>query len=78
MPGTPLRRAVVVALSGERLVSTLVIALLLALAAVTGSWLESVVGSWNRTRLRPISNGTLNFLNTAAGALLMIAFLAIR
>jgi len=56
---------------------TLVAAMLLAVSAIAGSWLESVVGSWNRTRVRPLSNGTLNFLNTAVGALLMFALFRI-
>lgn len=48
----------------------------LALIAVTtaaflGSYLESIAGSWNRKRIRPVPNGALNFFNTAAGALLM-------
>jgi len=48
-----------------------VIVLLLTLCAFLGSYLESVIGSWNRKRMRPIPNGVLNFFNTAAGALLM-------
>ena len=44
---------------------------LVTLAAIGGSWLESVLGSWNRLRSEPIPNGALNFLNTAAGALLV-------
>ncbi len=59
--------------SGASARLTAVAALLLAVSAIAGSWLESVVGSWNRTRVRPLSNGTLNFLNTAVGALLMFA-----
>jgi uncharacterized protein (TIGR00297 family) len=46
-----------------------------ALAAIVASWLESVAGSWNRTRKSPVSNGTLNFMNTAAGAALLLGFL---
>jgi uncharacterized protein (TIGR00297 family) len=34
-----------------------------------GSYLESVVGAWNRKRAEPIPNGVLNFFNTAVGAL---------
>lgn len=41
-------------------------------SAFAGSWLESVVGSWNRNRVEPIRNGVLNFLNTAIGALLSV------
>jgi uncharacterized protein (TIGR00297 family) len=44
---------------------------LVTLAAIGGSWLESVAGSWNRLRSEPIPNGALNFFNTAAGALLV-------
>ena len=44
---------------------------LVTLAAIGGSWLESVAGSWNRLRTEPIPNGALNFFNTAAGALLV-------
>ena len=51
-------------------VAPMVIALV-ALSAFLGSYLESVVGSWNRKRIRPVPNGALNFFNTAAGALLM-------
>lgn len=44
--------------------------LTIALCAFAGSYLESLAGSWNRTQLRPIPNGVLNFFNTAAGAIL--------
>ncbi len=39
-------------------------------AAFLGSYLESIAGSWNRRHGGPISNGALNFFNTAAGACL--------
>jgi uncharacterized protein (TIGR00297 family) len=39
-------------------------------AAFVGSYLESIAGSWNRRHGGPISNGALNFFNTAAGAFL--------
>lgn len=42
-------------------------------AAILGSYLESVVGSWNRTRARSVPNGALNFFNTLAGALVAMA-----
>ena len=45
--------------------------LLLTLCAFAGSYLESVAGSWNRKRMKPVPNGVLNFFNTATGALLM-------
>ncbi|HKR65737.1 MAG TPA: DUF92 domain-containing protein [Thermoanaerobaculia bacterium] len=43
----------------------------LTLCAFLASYLESVAGSWNRTRTAPIPNGVLNFFNTAVGAVLM-------
>jgi uncharacterized protein (TIGR00297 family) len=45
----------------------------LTLAAFFGSYLESILGSWNRKQTRPIPNGVLNFFNTAAGAILFYA-----
>lgn len=54
--------------------SAIVAGSMIVVAAVVGSWLESVAGSWNRTRRVPVSNGTLNFLNTAVGAALMFGF----
>jgi len=44
---------------------------LLTFCAFLGSYLESIVGSWNRKSISPIPNGVLNFFNTAAGALLI-------
>lgn len=41
---------------------------IVSLAAITGSWLESVAGSWNRRQSEPITNGALNFFNTLVGA----------
>ena len=38
--------------------------------AMAGSYVESIVGTWNRTRSLGISNGALNFFNTAVGATL--------
>lgn len=40
----------------------------ITLAAVAGSYLESLIGNWNRKRAEPVPNGALNFLNTLAGA----------
>ncbi len=37
-------------------------------AAFLGSYLESILGSWNRRQQSPIPNGVLNFFNTLAGA----------
>ncbi|HUP44931.1 MAG TPA: DUF92 domain-containing protein [Thermoanaerobaculia bacterium] len=45
-------------------------AALIALAAFLGSYIESIVGSWNRTRSDRMPNGVLNFFNTAVGAML--------
>jgi uncharacterized protein (TIGR00297 family) len=44
---------------------------LVTASAFAGSYIESIAGSWNRKRIRPVPNGALNFFNTAAGALLM-------
>jgi uncharacterized protein (TIGR00297 family) len=41
------------------------------LAALIGSYVESVIGSWNRKSEKPIPNGTLNFMNTAVGAMVV-------
>jgi uncharacterized protein (TIGR00297 family) len=40
----------------------------ITLCAFLGSYVESILGSWNRSRGLGISNGALNFFNTAAGA----------
>ncbi len=44
---------------------------LITASAFAGSYIESIAGSWNRKRIRPVPNGALNFFNTATGALLM-------
>lgn len=62
------------ALSAEKVGPTAKLVIMIAGAAVLASWIESVAGSWNRTRPVRISNGTLNFMNTAVGAALMLAF----
>jgi len=46
---------------------------LMTLSAFAGSYVESLVGSWNRNRAEPVPNGALNFFNTAVGAALMLA-----
>jgi uncharacterized protein (TIGR00297 family) len=46
------------------------VVLVIAACAFLGSWLESILGSWNRKRGSPIANGTLNFANTMLGAFL--------
>ncbi|MDQ3283736.1 MAG: DUF92 domain-containing protein [Acidobacteriota bacterium] len=61
-----------VAFAGVRAASsTFAIMLTITLCAFVGSYLESIAGSWNRKRIKPIPNGVLNFFNTAAGALLL-------
>jgi uncharacterized protein (TIGR00297 family) len=40
------------------------------LCAFLGSYLESLVGNWNRRQAEPVPNGVLNFINTAVGAIL--------
>lgn len=45
---------------------------LITAAAFAGSYVESIAGSWNRTRAKPVPNGVLNFLNTVVGALVML------
>jgi uncharacterized protein (TIGR00297 family) len=42
----------------------------ITVCAFLGAYVESVVGSWNRKREKPIPYGTLNFLNTGLGAVL--------
>jgi len=44
--------------------------IVLTLCAFLGSYLESILGSWNRRHGSPIANGTLNFANTMFGAFL--------
>ncbi len=44
--------------------------LVLTLCAFVGSYVESILGSWNRRHGSPIANGALNFVNTALGAFL--------
>jgi uncharacterized protein (TIGR00297 family) len=71
--------AVVVAIVGVGLASRQVALIvpfavaIVSIAAVAGSLLESVVGSWNRTQSEPVPNGALNFFNTLAGALIAAA-----
>ena len=40
--------------------------------AFAGSYVESIVGSWNRKQVKKIPNGVLNFFNTLVGASLML------
>lgn len=46
------------------------VVLVITASAFLGSYLESIAGSWNRRNGGVISNGALNFFNTAAGAIL--------
>ena len=55
----------------------LVLLILLTLAAFAGSYLESLIGSWNRKQLRPISNGVMNFVNTVLGAAVFLVLLSL-
>ena len=51
--------------------SLLIAALLMTISGFSGSYLESILGNWNRKYERSLPNGLLNFFNTAVGALLM-------
>jgi uncharacterized protein (TIGR00297 family) len=62
-----------IAMSPEKLAATARLIVMITASAVVASWIESVVGSWNRSRPKKISNGTLNFMNTAVGAALLLA-----
>lgn len=46
--------------------------LTITVCAFLGSYIESIAGSWNRKRERPLPNGVLNFFNTAVGAILFV------
>ena len=52
--------------------------LVLVAAGTIGSYLESVIGSWNRKQATPVPNGVLNFVNTAIGASVVLLVSAIR
>jgi len=49
-------------------VRPLTLLILLTVSAFAGSYLESLIGSWNRKQLRAIPNGVMNFANTVLGA----------
>lgn len=55
---------------GSVVIDRTYVVLVLTACAFIGSWLESILGSWNRRHGSPIANGTLNFANTLAGAFL--------
>lgn len=57
--------------AAERFTPGAIVAILTG-AAIAGSYLESIAGSWNRTREARVPNGTLNFLNTLVGAGLVL------
>ncbi len=44
------------------------VVLVVTACAFLGSWIESILGSWNRRNGSPIANSTLNFANTMLGA----------
>lgn len=46
------------------------VVLVVTLCGFVGSYLESILGSWNRKAGSPVPNGTINFLNTLLGAML--------
>lgn len=48
------------------------------LAAVLGSYIESIAGSWNRKRMVRVPNTAMNFFNTLVGALLVIVAASFR
>ena len=58
--------------------SAVELTLWVTLAAVAGSYIESIVGSWNRKRINAVPNGVLNFFNTMVGAALMIVILTLQ
>lgn len=49
---------------------------IVTVSAVAAAYLESLLGSWNRTRAERIPNTLMNFLNTAAGALIAMGIYA--
>ncbi|MEO8216665.1 MAG: DUF92 domain-containing protein [Acidobacteriota bacterium] len=52
--------------------------LILTVAGIVGSYLESVIGSWNRRQREPIPNGVMNFMNTLFGsAVAVILWMAV-
>jgi uncharacterized protein (TIGR00297 family) len=55
---------------GSLVIDRTYVVLVLTACAFIGSWLESILGSWNRRHGSPIANGTLNFANTMVGAFL--------
>ena len=58
-------------------VEGLAIVPLIAGSAIAGSWIESLVGSWNRKRHPGVPNGALNFFNTLVGALIALSAAAL-
>jgi uncharacterized protein (TIGR00297 family) len=58
------------AFTGSITVDRTHLVLVITASAFLGSYLESILGSWNRRHGGVISNGALNFFNTAMGAIL--------
>ncbi|HVT45187.1 MAG TPA: DUF92 domain-containing protein [Thermoanaerobaculia bacterium] len=58
--------------TGEETTGSGALFAIVASAAFLASYSESVLGSWNRRRATPIPNGVMNFINTAAGAMLAV------
>ncbi len=56
--------------TGSVAVDRTYVVLVITACAFLGSYLESILGSWNRRHGSPIANGTLNFANTLLGAFL--------
>jgi len=56
--------------TGQIVIAKGVVIAVLTACAFFGSYLESILGSWNRKLGSPITNGMLNFVNTALGAFL--------
>ncbi len=44
-------------------------------AGFLGSYMESIIGSWNRRSTEPIPNGVVNFMNTMIGATVLAVLL---
>ena len=56
--------------TGSVVIDRTYVVLVLTACAFLGSYLESILGSWNRHHGSHIANGTLNFANTLLGAFL--------
>lgn len=56
--------------TGNIVIDRTYVVLVITACAFFGSWIESILGSWNSRHGSPIANGTLNFANTMLGAFL--------